>query len=539
MDMSQYHDLFINEAREHLQKISELAVQLEAAPGDTEVIAALFRSAHSIKGMAASMGFAAIAALAHKMEDLMDRVRHGLAFDAGLFDLILAGEERLAAMLDQVAAGGSEGAADELIARIAAYDPAAAGEAAAVPPPETAPVAVEADTPAEELPPAAAAVQQTVKVKTAVLDGFLDTTGELIMVKHRLALLARSLHSQDFVETVDALERHLRVLHDQVMSVRLIPLAAIAERLPRLVRDLARKSGKEITFAMKGVEIELDRSILDLLGDPLGHLLRNCVDHGIETPAERSAAGKPAAGRVALSVSRVKDQVEILIEDDGRGIDAEQIVAAAVAKGFISREKAAALPAAEKLMLICHAGFSTAVKVTEISGRGVGMDVVRTTIQSLGGTVAVSTVPGQGSCFQLRLPLTIAIINVLLVKVGRFTLAIPLTAVSRTLDLKREEIAVIDGQEVFFLDEETVPLIHLGRCLNLQPEGGSRETVPLFITEFKGRRLALQVDRMLGNQEVFVKPLGRPLTVIEGLSGASVLADGEVVFILDILNRLL
>ncbi len=542
MDMSQYHDLFISEAREHLQKISELAVQLEADREDHDVIDSLFRSAHSVKGMAASMGFTVIAGLAHKMEDLMDRVRHGMAVDAGLFDLLLAGEERLSAMLDQIVGGGSEVTADDIIAKIEAYIPAAveepaapAGQAEVVLPPAAAPP----EERAVDLPHNSPAVQQTIKVKTAVLDSFLDTTGELITVKHRLAMFAKSLHNRDFSEAVDALGRHLRDLHDQVMAVRLIPLAAVTERFPRMVRDLARKSDKEITFAMKGVEIELDRSILELLGDPLAHLLRNCIDHGIETPAERLSANKAASGMVAVSVSRVKDQVEIRVEDDGRGIEPEQIAAVAVRKGFISRDKAAGLQADEKLMLICHAGFSTADKVTEISGRGVGMDVVRTTIQSLGGTISISSVPGKGSCFLLRLPLTIAIINVLLVKVGRFTLAIPLTAVTRTLDLKREEVAFIEDQEIFFLDNEAVPLFHLGRLLNVLPDAGKAETVPLFLTELKGRKVALQIDKLLGNQEIFVKPLARPLSAIEGLCGATVLGDGEIVFILDIMNRLL
>jgi len=542
MDMSQYHELFISEAREHLQKIAELAVRLEAAREDRDVIDALFRSAHSVKGMAASMGFTGIAALAHKMEDLMDRVRHGAAVDAGLFDLLLAGEERLSAMLEQIAAGGGEVAAEEMIDRIAAYNPSPGGAAAApAGEGETTPAAAgpSQEIRVSDLQQGSAAAQQTIKVKTAVLDSFLDTTGELITVKHRLAMLAGSLGNQDFSETVDALERHLRDLHDQVMTIRMIPLAAVTERFPRLLRDLARKSGKEIVFTMKGVEIELDRSILELLGDPLAHLLRNCAGHGIETPAERIAAGKTASGRVALTVSRDKDQVEILLEDDGRGIDPEQIAATAVQKGFISREKAAGLPPAEKLLLICHAGFSTADRVTEVSGRGVGMDVVRTTIQSLGGTLSISSLPGKGSSFLLRLPLTIAIINVLLVKVGRFTLAIPLTAVTRTLDLKRDEIAVLENREVIFFEDEMVPLLHLGSCLNIQAETGMAETAPLFITEHKGRRLALQVDSILGIRDVFVKPLGRPLTAIEGLCGATVLGDGEVVFILDILNRLL
>jgi len=542
MDMSQYHELFISEAREHLQKIAELAVRLEADRENRDVIDALFRSAHSVKGMAASMGFDGIAALAHKMEDLMDRVRHGLAVDAGLFDLLLAGEERLSTMLEQIAAGGGEVAAEEIIARIAAYLPSPGGAAAAPVAGETAVTAAVGHQPemrASDLQPGSAAPQQTIKVRTATLDSFLDTTGELITVKHRLALLARSTGSRELSETVDVLERHLRDLHGQVMAIRMIPLAVVTERFPRLLRDLARKSGKEIIFAMKGVEVELDRSILELLGDPLAHLLRNCAGHGIEAPAERIAAGKAATGRVALTVSRDKDQVEILLEDDGRGIDPEQIAAAAVQRGFISREKAAGLTTDEKLLLICHAGFSTAERVTEVSGRGVGMDVVRTTIQSLGGTLSITSLPGKGTCFLLRLPLTIAIINVLLVKVGRFTLAIPLMAVIRTLDLKRDEIAVLENREAVFFEDEMVPLLHLGGCLNMQPAAAMTETVPLFITEHKGRRVALQVDGILGIQDVFVKPLARPLSAIEGLCGATVLGSGEVVFIMDILNRLL
>jgi two-component system chemotaxis sensor kinase CheA len=291
---------------------------------------------------------------------------------------------------------------------------------------------------------------------------------------------------------------------------------------------------------MQGMEIELDRSILELLGDPLAHLLRNSVDHGIETQAERIAAGKPAAGRVCISVARYKDQVEIRIEDDGKGIDPAKIAAAAVTKGFITAEQAARLSAEEQLMLICHPGFSTAATVTDISGRGVGMDVVRTTIQSLKGTMTIFSEPGKGSCFQLRLPLTLAIINVLLVKAGGLTLAVPLTAVSRTMELRSEEIATIDDKDVFFHGEETVPLLPLGRLLGLgSDEAHQTETLPLLITEVNDRKTALQVDRILGTQEVFVKPLGRPLAAMPGFSGATILGGGEIVFILDIINRVL
>jgi two-component system, chemotaxis family, sensor kinase CheA len=538
--MSQYHDLFISEVREHLKKISELVLVLESDHEDRATIDALFRSAHSVKGMAASMGFKGTTELAHGMENLMDRVRQGLEVDAGLFDLLLAGESALSAMVDDIEHGGSDERDNvELLSMIAAYNPsivtgsdspAAVEDTELLPPDNDQTALVKVDTPV---------VQQTLKIKTSVLDRLLKTTGELVTVKHRLSMTSKSLRNRDFSEAMESLGKYIRELHDQVMAVRLIPLSMITERFPRMVRDFARTSGKEVTFSLTGVEIELDRSILELLGDPLSHILRNSLDHGIETPAERAAAGKVLPGRVSIAVSRDKDQVEIRIEDDGRGIDPGRIASAAVTKGFISKEKASSLSIEEKLLLICHPGFSTAATVTDISGRGVGMDVVRTTIQSLSGSMSIESEPGKGSTFVLRLPLTVAIINVLLVSAGKMTLAVPLTAVGRTMELKSEDIAVVDNEEVFFLDGVMVPVVSLSRLLNIDSGPQKRESSPLFITEIKGRRLGVQVDRMLGNQEVFVKPLLRPLSAFEMLSGATVLGDGEVVFIVDILNKVL
>lgn len=534
MDMTQYHDLFLTETREHLKKLSALTLVLEGDHADTATIDALFRSVHSVKGMAASMGFDKAAEVAHKLEDLMDRVRKGLKVDAELFDLLLAGEAALSAMVDDIASGGS-GNLDsaELLQRITAYQENPVAEP---------PVQQKTESPAGEKPAAPASSEetiqpQTVKVKTSVLDRFLDTTGELITVKHRLTELARSSRNHDFSEALLALDKHLRDLHDQVMAVRLMPLSVITERFPRMVRDLARNSGKEITFSIKGTEIELDRSILDLIGDPLSHLLRNAVDHGIETPRERVEQGKPPAGRIRIAVTREKDQVEIRIDDDGRGMNPEKIAAAAVAKGFLAKEKLATLSAEEKLLLICHPGFSTAEKVTEISGRGVGMDVVRAAIQSMGGSLAILSESSAGSSFLLRIPLTIAIIHVLLVKVGGFTLAIPLTAVDRTMELHCKELATTDGQRSFSLNDEILPVIPLSRIFNIKTEDLQIEPVQVFVTMVKGKKIALQVDQLLGNQEVFVKALPRPLSAIKGLNGATVLGSGEVVFILDILNK--
>lgn len=533
MDMSQYHDLFLTETREHLKKISALTLALEADHGAKSIIDDLFRSVHSIKGMAASMGFDRAAEVAHKLEDLMDRIRKGQSVDAGLFDLLLAGEAALTAMVDDIAGGGS-GNLDctPLLESIRAYQ-----ENPAV----VIPDQQKTSTPPEEAPAPAvrgeSISQQTVPVKTTVLDHLLDTTGELITVKHHLTELARTSGNHEFSTALLGLEKYLRELQDQVMAVRLMPLSLITERFPRMIRDLARSSGKEVIFSIKGAEIELDRSILDRIGDPLSHLLRNSVDHGIEPPQERLARGKPASGRISIAIVRDKDQVELRIEDDGKGMDPDTIAAAAVARGVLSKERLAALSAEEKLLLICHPGFSTADKVSEISGRGVGMDVVRTALQNMGGSLSILSKSGAGSSFLLRLPLTLAIIHVLLVKSGRLTLAIPLTAVERTMELKCADLATVEGQEVFFLDDEMLPVVPLSRILLLPAAAPLGEMRQVFITVIKGQKIALQVDQILGNQEVFVKTLPRPLSAIKGINGATLLGNGEIIFVLDNLNK--
>ncbi|HZV81732.1 MAG TPA: chemotaxis protein CheA [Geobacteraceae bacterium] len=538
MDMSQYYGLFISEAREHVRKIGELAVLLEADPADRPTIDAIFRSAHSLKGMAASMSFTAIADLAHKMEDLMARIRDGLPVDASLFDLLLAGADQIGAMINDLESGGSgRGDSAALVARILAYSPT--GQVA-LPDTDAAETASSplssAEEPAHVTPVESWAVPKTVRVKTDILDSFVNTTGELITVKHRLAMLSENCREGGFHEALRDLGRYLRDLHYQVMAVRLLPLSVITERFPRMVRDLSRELGKDVSFAMQGVDMELDRSILDLLGDPLVHILRNCVDHGIEHPPLRLAAGKPASGTLSLSVAQRKDQVEIAIVDDGKGMDPESICAAAVAKGVVSRETSARLTSHEKLMLICQPGFSTAPAVTDVSGRGVGMDVVKNTLQSLGGTLSICSEPGRGSTFILKVPLTIAIINVLLVVVGRMTVAVPLTAVIRTLEIRQDERGSVDGEEIFFLDGEEIPLLPLHGLLNIPVAGEPADTLSIFIAEIRGRRVGIQVDRVVGHQEVFVKPLARPLSVLPGLNGATILGDGQIVFILDIFH---
>jgi two-component system chemotaxis sensor kinase CheA len=316
----------------------------------------------------------------------------------------------------------------------------------------------------------------------------------------------------------------------------MMPFAAISDRFPRVVRDLAKKNGKEVALSVEGEELELDRGILEELADPLIHIIRNAVDHGLETAAERVACGKPAKGEIRISARREKDQVIIVVADDGRGMDPAKLIASAIEKGFIKPERGKALSTGEALLLICIPGFSTALEVTDVSGRGVGMDSVSSTIKSLSGSLAIESEPVRGSRFILKLPLTITIINVLLAKVAQFSVAIPVTNILHTMELPRSMISSLENRKVFYLEGEAIPILSLNRIFDLSHATAAREFIPLFIAEIKGRKMALAVDRFLGQQEVFVKPLGRPLAKLKGLVGGAILGDGEVVFILDIAN---
>ncbi len=542
MDMSKYKELFISESREHLHSMNELIVFLEKEPDDREKIDSLFRAAHSIKGMAASMGYADIAELAHKLEDLMDRVRKGtLSFDAGAADLLLEGSDCLESMILDVDQG-RDGNRDigELTARISGYDPYSAIDAA-LPSisgqPEGAPAQVVKET-KQSARHKQGESGQTVRVKTEILDHLINTTGELITNKHRLLNIGNELNSTRLDEGLAELARLLRELYNEVINVRMMPFATISDRFPRMVRDLAKKSGKEVNFIIEGEDIELDRGILEELADPLIHIIRNSIDHGLGPGEERLASGKPAEGLVRLSVSREKDRIVIVVEDDGRGMDPAKLLASAIEKGFLDPEKAGELTIREKLLLVCIPGFSTAREVTDVSGRGVGMDAVNSTIQSLSGSLAIESELGRGSRIILKLPLTITIINVLLAKVSPFSVAIPVTNILQTMEVRRSLITTPENQEVFYMGGEAVPISSLTRIFAAHPAFPESEFVSLFITEVKGRKVGLAVDRFLGQQEVFVKPLGRPLARLRGLAGCATLGDGEIVFVLDVANLL-
>lgn len=535
MDMSQYRDLFVSEARDHLSAFGELIVRLEDVSGDQAAINELFRHAHSLKGMAATMGYDPIARLAHIMEDQLSRVRNGeIHFVPSLADLLLEGADALAGMVSQVESDTAAiTAASSLIDRLSKFDPAAENTPAPAPSPEPE-AAPEEQAAADSHRFRQSDSLKSIRIKTETLDQLVNITGELITNRHRLAECARQNSRSDLDEPLHQLAALLRELRDVVFKARMVPFAFIAERFPRLVRDLARKQGKEVAFHIEGKNIELDRGVLEEIAEPLVHILRNAVDHGMDSPDERVAAGKPYNGEISLVVVRDKDHVNIAVSDDGRGMDPERLKAKAMEKGLVTAEQAGSMTDEEALMLVCSPGFSTAETVSDISGRGVGMDAVRSAVHSLGGVLSIHSQVGTGSRIVLRLPITVSIIQVLMVRCGMLEVAFPVNAVNRTMELMREDIVDDTGQKVILLNDVPVPVRSLNRLLG-QPvlPGGAAGIVSAVICEVGGRLVAFITDRLLGQQEIFVRPLATPLSFLRGISGATVTGDGRVIFVID------
>jgi len=391
-----------------------------------------------------------------------------------------------------------------------------------------------ADAPAEEGAAAAGAAGRArhIRVDLRRLDALMNQVGELVIVRDRLRRLV-SHETPDLAETVDQASRLIGELQDEIMRARLAPVSQVFDRFPRLVRDAARSLGKKVDFVIEGKEIELDRSMLDEIGDPLVHLLRNSLDHGIEAPAERRAHGKPETGTLRLQASRERSRIIIRVEDDGRGVQRERVLARAVQNGMVSREEAAGLPDEEVYRLLTRAGFSTAETVTDVSGRGVGLDVVATRVRALGGMLEIFSEPGRGTSMTLQLPQTLAIVRALLVRQSGETYALPLTHVGETVHLLADEVGTVKGRTVAFLRDEVIPLLGLRQILGTngtRPDARKRHAVILEVGE---QRIGLEVDALLGQQEIVVKQFDATADTLRLFSGATILSDGRPALILD------
>ncbi|MBN1209029.1 MAG: chemotaxis protein CheA [Myxococcaceae bacterium] len=380
------------------------------------------------------------------------------------------------------------------------------------------------------------AAPRTVRVRTELLDYFLDTVGELMLATARLREVGKELPENvrpPLEEGVYRLHALVKDLHDKVMSARMTPLSLITDRLPRAARDIARKRGREVDLVITGAEIELDRAILDELADPLMHILRNCIDHGLEPPEERAVAGKNPQGKVQVSVRRARDRVVVEVEDDGRGMSAEKLKAAALARGAISAETAARMSDREAFMLSCLPGVSTAKDVTDISGRGVGMDAVKRVVENVGGTLEIDSEKGRGTRFTLRLPLTVAVVHLLLVEVGEEVFGLPIAKVVGAMEADAQELSRSRETALLPHGNTLLPVHELDALVGL-PAPARRGVRPFVVMEGDAGKVALAVDRLLGQEEVVLKPLSRPLDLLPGLSGVTILGSGRPVFILDV-----
>ncbi len=369
------------------------------------------------------------------------------------------------------------------------------------------------------------------RVNTATLDRFLGTVGEVILASSQLRTSARARGSVPV--GLDRMDRVVSDLERRALELRTTPLQRIVEPLPRLAREVAQRCGKRVEVEIRNAEIELDRSILDRLSDPLVHLLRNAVDHGIEAPADRAAAGKPEVGRIVIDAAREKDAIHIAISDDGRGIDLDAVRDRAVAAGLVLADLAEDLPDHEVAAFVFHPGLSTAQRVSEISGRGVGMDAVRATIEGLGGSVELSTRAGQGTRTTLSVPITAAVQRVLLLGVAGEVVAVPVGRVERILEVAESEIEKSGGESFVLVEGEPVPVLPLAAALSLPPRPAGSVAL-LVLAEVHGQVVALRADGIAGQQQIYVKPVPELLHGLRALAGFTILGDGRPIFLLDV-----
>ena len=620
MDLSQYAELFLAESREHLSACNQLLLEWERRPAAPEPVGGIFRAVHTVKGMAATMGYARVADLAHRMENLLDHLRRGGQAPADeTIQLLFRATDALEKAVDLAVAGRERDAdvagvaadLDRAMARLVPDAPAARP----VPEPEVAPLpegggrliqvvlrpeaqikggramliirkaqslgavqgiapspaAFEAedfdgrfvfrlDTPRtvaeieaavrsvgdvervtvgggegddEHVTPVESAGGRSrhIRVDLRRLDSLMDLIGELVTTRGRLNDLASDRKDPAIDDVAIQVSRLSADLQAEIIQARMTPVWQVFDRFPRLVRDVARQLDKQVAFKVEGKEIELDRAILDELGDPLVHLLRNAVDHGIEAPAERRRRGKKPEGEIVLSAVRERASVAISITDDGRGIDRAQVLAKALREGLVEPHTEA-LSDDQLLRVLARPGFSTAAQITSVSGRGVGIDVAMTKIRALGGSIEIRTEPGKGTSFVLRLPVTLAIVRALIAAVGTERYALPLTYVAETAEFGAIAMTTMEGREAMVLHDRVVPLVHLRTLLSV---GGDAPPArrPVIVLEMGERRTGVVVDGMLGQQEIVVKGFEAPQGTLPVFSGATIMGDGVPALILD------
>jgi two-component system, chemotaxis family, sensor kinase CheA len=550
---------FLVESYENLDRLDKEFLQLENDPGNREVIASIFRTIHTVKGTSGFFGFEKLQMVAHAGENLLSKLRDGvLTLNPDMSSALLRTVDAIRAILGEIERSGTEGANSypELISEVESH---LNGQAVAKPAAVQVQVQVQAQPEAEDAAPIVlptdtvkavetgaisptisaglSVADQSLRVDVRVLDRLMNLVGELVLTRNQILQHAGAgAAAGALAATSKRLDHITSELQEEVMKTRMQPIEAVWGKLPRIVRDLSKQIGKQVRLEMEGKETELDKSIIEAIKDPLTHMVRNSVDHGVENPAKRTAAGKPAEGRILLRAYHEGGKVTIEIQDDGGGIDPARIRAKGIEKGLVTSELAAKMSDREALNLIFAPGFSTAEQVTNISGRGVGMDVVRTNIDKIGGSVDITSRLGQGTTITIKIPLTLAIIPALVVLSGGERFAIPQINLVELVRIEKDKAATaiedVYGAPVYRLRGHLLPLVFLNKELGLpQSEAGS---VNIVVLQADDNQFGVVVDSVLDTGEIVVKPLDKQLKNLSVFAGATIMGDGTVALILDV-----
>lgn len=596
-EMDEIISEFVTEAEETLDRIDPLFVELENRGYDKDMLNEIFRGMHTLKGAAGFLGFQQIVDVAHRAESIMKRLRdNGIAPSRGLMDIILTSVDMLRVLIGHVKLrDGAEEDISELLARLDIAmegpldeEPSSPAPAAPRGAPEAAPVSHAEESPAAEAPsapdvtvampepeperverveviepkkevppppkPAAAeeTVQQagkerevaaTLRVDVSRIDKVMDLAGEIVLARNRLLNLAAKLESQysgdqsveSLLETTSFLDRVTSDLQLAVMKMRMQQIAKVFSKFPRMVRDLSRALGKDIDLEIYGEETEVDKSVIENIGDPMVHIIRNSIDHGLEMNDEREAKGKPRNGRIIISAYQQGTQIVIEVTDDGRDIDVDAVKRKAVKNGLVSEDEAEKMSDEAAVNLIFLPGFSTKEVSTELSGRGVGMDVVKTNVAKLNGYVEVVTKKDVGSTFRISLPLTLAIMQAMMVRIGSEYYSLPQSMIEETLRVKRQDIKDITGQQVLTIRGKVLPLFVMSELLGVRSaDAREQENSYVLVASVAERRFCIVVDELLGQEEVVLKAINGVESEECGILGATITGDGRVVLILDL-----
>lgn len=548
-DMQELVQDFLVETNEIIENLDHDLVELESNQNDLELLNKIFRGAHTMKGSSSFLGFNKLADLTHHAEDILNKLRKGeMVVTREIMDTLLEFVDKTKQIISDIENGTDTADVASVIndlklaseGKLVGKKPAAASAPAAQ---AAAPAqAARKAAPKQEAKQQhqATQVEQTIRVDVSRLDSLVNLVGELVLSRNRLSQIAGELENkfeneylvEQLLDVTSAIGMNTTELQLAIMKTRMIAIGKVFNKFPRVVRDIARDTGKEIELIISGEETELDKQVIESIGDPLLHMIRNSCDHGVETPEVRVAKGKPRTGTVLLSAYHEGNHVVIEIKDDGAGMDPDKLKRKAIEKGVITLDEANNMDDKQAFGLIFKAGFSTAEKITNISGRGVGMDVVRNNIEKLNGIITIDSKINEGSTFFLKLPLTLAIIQALLVEVAGETFAIPLASVVETVRITNEEIHSFEGREVLKLRDRVLSLVRLDEAFALDEL--EQDEIYVVVVALAEKQLGFIVDKLIGQEEIVIKSLGEYLGGNPGIAGATITGDGRVRLILDV-----